>query len=235
MLAAYFSWAAAYAHAQETFQLITASVGNLDGASNVDFCLTFNRAPDFFTVDQYDRPADSFQFYVSTDTNKPNLYPARPYASLIRGDEIHVADDIRVRNDSPPDSDPDAHGWGSLRGSVPYKLNGQTLTFSIPSSVLNVSGPFGYTLMLTSYGASTCVYPAVSSVTRPTLQICCSKGAVVVQWPTNACMYSLETKWPSPAPSTWSTLTNGIHIEGSAFVYAISNAPGSQYFRLRKN
>src|SRR2546430_2461289 len=59
------------------------------------------------------------------------------------------------------------------------------------------------------------LYPAVSSVTRPTLQICCSKGAVMVQWPTNACMYSLETKWPSPTPSTWSTLTNGIHIEGS--------------------
>src|SRR5262249_25458505 len=59
-----------------------------------------------------------------------------------------------VRDDGPPDnSDPHSNGWGPIRGSVPYVLSGKTVTFQIPASVLNVQGPFGYTLELMVYGA----------------------------------------------------------------------------------
>jgi hypothetical protein len=61
-----------------------------------------------------------------------------------------------IRNDGPPDdSDPQSGGWGSVRGSVPYSLSGETLTLSVPADVLNVQGTFAYSLLLTSFGAAT--------------------------------------------------------------------------------
>ena len=113
-LRAYFFCVAANSHAQGPFLLTSGSVGNIDGGGNVDFSLTFNQVPDFFTVDQFGRQANSFQFYIATSPF-PGLYPPRPYASLIRGEEIHVAGDLRVRNDNPPDPDPNASGWGSIQ------------------------------------------------------------------------------------------------------------------------
>ena len=186
-LGAYLFCAAASSYGQGAFLLTSGSVGNIDGAGNVDFSLTFNQVPDFFTVDQFGRQANSFQFYIATSPFT-GLFPPRPYASLIRGEEIHVAGDLRVRNDSPPDPDPNASGWGSIRGIVPFTLNGQTLTFSVPSSVLNVSGPFAYTLQLTSYGGGTNagVYPGLSGgpipiiVPEPTSSWLAAIGAVTI-------------------------------------------------------
>jgi uncharacterized membrane protein len=154
-LAASFFCAAAYSDAQVTFGLTNGYVSNIDGGSNVAFSLTFNQVPDFFALDQSGRQASGFQFYISTSTNTPSS----PYASLIRGDEIHIAGVIPIRDDGQPDTtDPNSGGWGSIRGSVPDVLNGQTLTFSVPASVLNVSGPFGYELVLDSYGGMTSNY-----------------------------------------------------------------------------
>ena len=131
-------------------------VGGIYESGNVDFTLEFNRAPDFFSCDQYGRQGDAFQFYIATTTNIPVFYPPRPYASLIRGGEIHIGDGIIIRNDSPPDeSDPNSGGWGSVRGTVPYTLDADTLTFSVPADVLNVQGTFAYSLLLTSFGAAT--------------------------------------------------------------------------------
>src|SRR5262245_43790729 len=65
-------------------------------APSVQFSLTFNRAPDFFTTDQAGRQADSFQFFIGPDPS-----PLGPYLSIIRGEEIHVAGDIRIRNQAP--------------------------------------------------------------------------------------------------------------------------------------
>jgi hypothetical protein len=42
---------------------------------------------------------------------------------------------------------------GSLRGTVPYTLSGQTVTFSVPSDVLNVGNSFNFRLELYEYGA----------------------------------------------------------------------------------
>ena len=139
-----------------TFTLEAGSVSDIDNSGNVTFTLQFNRAPDFFTLDAYDRQADAFQFYIATTTNIPLFYPPRPYASLIRGGEIYYDNAIVIRNDGPPDdNDPHSGGWGSVRGNVPYSLSSQTLIFSVPADVLDVQGPFAYSLLLTSFGAAT--------------------------------------------------------------------------------
>src|ERR1035437_9322593 len=122
--------------AQGTFGLQAGYISDIDNSGNVTFTLQFNRAPEFFTCDQYGRQADAFQFYIATSTNIPVFYPPRPYASLIRGGEINFDNAIVIRNDGPPDdNDPHSGGWGSIRGSVPYTLNANILTFSAPADV----------------------------------------------------------------------------------------------------
>jgi hypothetical protein len=142
--------------AQGTFGLQAGYISDIDNSGNVTFTLQFNRAPEFFTCDQYGRQADAFQFYIATSTNIPVFYPPRPYASLIRGGEIQYGNGLIIRNDGPPDnSDPRSDGWGSVRGSVPYTLNTDTLMFCVPAEVLDVQGPFAYSLLLTSFGVAT--------------------------------------------------------------------------------
>jgi hypothetical protein len=144
------------ADAQNPLALEAGFVSDIDNSANVTFTLQFNRAPDFFTCDQYGRQADAFQFYIATSTNIPVFYPPRPYASLIRGGEINYGNGIVIRNDGPSDeTDPHSGGWGSVRGSVPYTLSADTLMFSVPADVLDVQGPFAYSLLLTSFGAAT--------------------------------------------------------------------------------
>ena len=169
-LGAFLLCAAANSPAHGAFQLRSGHVGDVDVAGNVPFSLTFNQVPDFFTVDRYGRQAHSFQFYIGRSTNVPR-FSTRPFASLIRGEEIRVANDIRIRNDSPgpsTDPDPNSGGWGSIRGSVPYTLDGQTMTFAVPATVLNVQGQFGYNFLLFEYGAYVSPqYPGLSGGAIP--------------------------------------------------------------------
>jgi len=140
---------------QGTLILQSGYVG-LDGMGNVDFRLVFNRAPDLFSSDQYGRQADAFQFFIATTTNVPIFYPPRPYASLIRGGEIHSSGGVVIRDDGPPaDWDTNSGGWGPIRGIRPFDLTGDILTFSIPTDMLNVQGDFAYSLLLTSFGEET--------------------------------------------------------------------------------
>ena len=142
--------------AQAAFALQGGYITDVDASGDINFTLQFSRTPDFFTCDQYGRQADAFQFYIATTTNVPAFYPPRPYASLIRGGEIQYGNGLVIRNDGPPDdSDPSSGGWGSVRGYVPFSLSGDILMFSVPADILNVQGPFAYSLLLTSFGAAT--------------------------------------------------------------------------------
>jgi hypothetical protein len=142
--------------AEGTLTISAGYVSDIDNSGLIDFALQFNRAPDFFTCDDYGRQADAFQFYIATSTNVPVSFPPRPYASLIRGGEISYDNHIVIRNDGPPDeAEPHSGGWGFVRGAVTYTLNTDTLTFSVPAEVLDVQGPFAYSLLLTSFGAAT--------------------------------------------------------------------------------
>jgi hypothetical protein len=148
--------------------------------SHVTFTLSFSRAPDFQTVDEFDRQADSFQYYILGDPSLP--YPAY-YDSIIRGDEIHVVPGVlRIRDPVPSDPDPAAHGWGPIRGEVPYRLQGNVLTFSVALSTISehsVDGRFSYELLLTQFGGST-QFIQNQSIVRPsgsTSKDQCKNGA----------------------------------------------------------
>jgi hypothetical protein len=118
---------------------------------SIFFRLIFNEAPDFTTVDQFNRQADSFE-YQTPD-------------AVIRGAELFVSGDmIRVRALSPPDTtDTNSGGWGPIIDSVPFTLSGTTMTFSIPFQFL-ASGPtFAYTVFAATFGAQT--GPIINGVT----------------------------------------------------------------------
>ncbi|HYX18849.1 MAG TPA: hypothetical protein VE944_31670 [Nostoc sp.] len=134
------------------------AVVNLD-AKEVLFTIDFNRVPDFFTVDQAGRQADSFQYYVEADGEFP-IFRGSPFfselESIIRGEEINVAGDIRIRDVfSVGPLEPNSGGWGKIRGSVPYSLDGTVLKFSAPLQFIGDSdGLFSYQLLLTEFGGS---------------------------------------------------------------------------------
>ncbi|MCC5660489.1 hypothetical protein LC608_26625 [Nostoc sp. XA010] len=134
------------------------AVVNLD-AKEVLFTIDFNRVPDFFTLDQAGRQADSFQYYVEADGEFP-IFRGSPFyselESIIRGEEINVAGDIRIRDVfSVGPLEPNSGGWGKIRGSVPYSLDGTVLKFSAPLQFIGDSdGLFSYQLLLTEFGGS---------------------------------------------------------------------------------
>jgi len=121
----------------------------------VTFTLAFNRQPDFQTVDEFGRQADSFQYYIVGDPTLP--YPDK-YDAIIRGAEIDLTSNLLpIRNAVPPDTDPAASGWGSLRAVVPFQLDRNVLTFSTSLADISdhsVDGHFSYELLLTQYGAT---------------------------------------------------------------------------------
>jgi len=130
---------------------------NLDSKS-VLFQIEFNRAPDFFTSDEYGRQADAFQYYIDADGELSLFSGGISYSNLetiIRG-EIHLGGDVRIRNLFPPDPDfSSSGGWGSIRGSVPYTLSGNVVSLLVPLQFIGDSdGKFSYALMWTEYGGA---------------------------------------------------------------------------------
>lgn len=124
-------------------------------SQEVTFSIRFNKAPDFYTVDSFGRQADAFQYYVDVDalSSKPNQNQVE---SIVRGGEIHVNGDIRIRDRYGYDgTDLNSGGWGPILGTVPYTLSDTLLSFTTPLSYLkDDDGVFTYQLLLTEYGAT---------------------------------------------------------------------------------
>lgn len=120
-------------------------------AHNVTFTIDFGHAPDFYTTDSFGRPADSFQINIAPLNGNPAAFPS----VVVRGDEIQYTNGIVVRNATPPSSDPHSGGWGSVRGTVPYILNGNEITFSDGFGQLEApKGQFSYDLYTLHYGTT---------------------------------------------------------------------------------
>jgi hypothetical protein len=151
------SFAAMEAHPAQAALLINSDsvVANLD-SREVFFTIEFNEVPDFFTLGSGGGQADSFQYYIETDGELPVFKNAFSELDIIiRGEEIHVGGDIRIRDALPFGSGgSNSGGWGLLRGSVPYTLNGTVLTFSAPLELIGDSdGLFSYRLEAYEFGA----------------------------------------------------------------------------------
>lgn len=146
------------------FSSVNAELIALEYGSTVDhlnqevtFFINFNKTPDFFTTDSVGRQAASFQFYIDADGLDPT--PGRDAAastveSIVRGEEIHVAGDLRIRDRYNYDgTDPNSGGWGPILGIVPYSRLGTIVSFTTPWSFLkDDDGVFTYQLLVLEYG-----------------------------------------------------------------------------------
>ena len=145
----------------EAALLVLSQSAEVNLASNsVLFQIEFNRTPDFFTTDEYGRQADSFQYYVDADGGFPIFKGGEFYysnlESIIRGSEIYLGGDVRIRNAFPPDPElSSSGGWGSIRSSVPYTLSGNVFSLLVPLELIgDTDGKFSYQLLWTEYGGA---------------------------------------------------------------------------------
>jgi hypothetical protein len=142
------------------------------------FTIEFNQAPDFFTVDEYNRQANGFQYYIYG--NESLGYPDY-YSSIIRGEEIHLTGDVlRIREATPPSNDLESGGWGYVIYEAPLALNGSTISFTVNTSLLTSfltkDGVFKYDLMATEFGGQTYwISGKLASLLRPTIKEHCEK------------------------------------------------------------
>ena len=118
------------------FAIVSESATYIPSTGEVSFHIVFSQRPDFFTTDEFNRPANSFQYFIVGDSSLP--FP-ETFDSVIRGDEIRFADGLAaIRNAMPPDDDKlRSGGWGTIRGEVPYSLHGPVLRFSVPLQLIS--------------------------------------------------------------------------------------------------
>jgi len=129
-----------------------------DFLATMHFILVFSHTPDFTTLDSNGRPQDSFQIFIAFNPATPN--PANPQSVdvLVRGDEIHIAHALRIRDARPPVADPNAGGWGAIRGTVPFQVRTQpngtaVLTFNASFALLGITGQFAWALKTDNFGS----------------------------------------------------------------------------------
>ena len=137
-------------------QIISQSVQVDRKSQEAHFVIHFNEPPlsDLLTIDSFGRPAGSFQYEIDPDwSGDPAQDPLAQLKTIIRGDEIREARDLRVRDASPSVPEPIAGGWGKIRGKVPFEITGNTFTFSTPLTLLDDhDGVFGYRVFSTQFG-----------------------------------------------------------------------------------
>lgn len=126
----------------------------INSSANIaEFMLTFNRTPDFYNLSGSGNPFDSFQYYMVDDVSEdfPGLINS---SSIIRGDEIHFANGIVIRDIfGDGDGSPFDGGFGPIRDIVGFELNGNVLKFSAGFDTLACpDGDFSYAIMLTEDG-----------------------------------------------------------------------------------
>lgn len=133
------------------------------GTDAYEFTIHFSGPPDFMTFDSFHRQADSFQYWIVDRTDRDPLFPWITPDVVVRGEEIHFGAGIPVRDRLGGDGAPGSGGWGPIRGIVPFVLTGNTLTFTVPRTVIgDTDGQFAYYLGVFVYGATTDVAMGLS-------------------------------------------------------------------------
>jgi hypothetical protein len=149
------TWAAASV-ARADFQVISDSVLVDPAAQVTHFSLTFNQLPNFVAVDEFDRPANAFQYWY--DAQPGGFEFSGEDVVVIRGPELRFGGELPIRaslNESGEEF-PGAEGWGAKVGEVPFELEGTTFTFSVPWDVLGENdGRFSYRLAAFEFGSQT--------------------------------------------------------------------------------
>ena len=126
--------------ARAGFSTLSQSVTVDHSAGDATFTLDFGHAPDFATLNSQGLQADTFEYQIAADPKGANPLGFSNLTTIVWGNDIHSSNAITVRNASPPDlSDPHSGGWGSVRGSVPFSVTGDKLTFTAPLQLLGAS------------------------------------------------------------------------------------------------
>jgi len=135
------------------------------------FDVRFDSPPDLFTLDEFGRVADSFQYEIDSNGPVSRDLPVGSVEAVIRGDEIHVAGTLRVRaagEGVEPDPDPDAGGWGRRRAELPFDIDGPDLSFEVPLAALgDDDGRFAYRLFTAEFGLTVDQVEAVAGGSEP--------------------------------------------------------------------
>lgn len=131
-----------------------------------NFSVRFDRPPDFFTLDNAGRPADSFEFFTDTESSDPiqstinGLNGSGPLGTqtIISGYDIAARHQLNIWWPKPVSEwipgDPDSQAV--LRTYSDYTLAGDTLSFSVPLSLLHEpDGGFYYGFQLFQDGGWT--------------------------------------------------------------------------------
>jgi hypothetical protein len=140
---------------------IVSESAEVDRAAGVArFTLRFDGRPDFWTVDPLGRVADAFQYEIDGDWRAPPGLPPDGLDAVVRGDEIRAAGALRIRRagfDAPPDPDPLSGGWGAVKATVPFDLDGTVLRFEAGLKAIGDDGDgyFAYRVFTTEYGLTT--------------------------------------------------------------------------------
>lgn len=117
------------------------------------FTVRFDRAPDFVTTDLYGRQKDSFQYFVDSQV-KGNLFAPNPDVTIVRAEEIHAADALRIRDSVGDDTGATSGGWGPIRATVPFTVSGDTVQFTASWDALGQAGThFRYGLESYEFGS----------------------------------------------------------------------------------
>jgi hypothetical protein len=134
-------------------EVVNATAHGGDDPGAIMFSIEFNRAPDFFTLDPLGNQQDAFQLLLDT---QPGGRGFMPWESIIRGSEIHVEGDVRVRDATLPPGprDSDGGGWGPVVDTLPYMLEGSKIQFIAPfESISTEDDLFTYDMLTANYGA----------------------------------------------------------------------------------
>jgi hypothetical protein len=142
--------------------------------------IKFYQPPDFFTLDEFGRQAFSFQVFAEAASAPRSLSEFNLAAAgqgdatsktIVRGEEIHVNDDLRVREIVPfYEEEGGGGGWGPILAELPYRLEGATLTFSAPLVSLKDAGDGRMWFFLEAYEYGSSVGSVLSGTCHPTTQ-----------------------------------------------------------------
>jgi hypothetical protein len=136
-----------------SFTIISDSVKIDDADRTTSFSLQFDFHPNFTATDHLGRQIDSFQYFIDPNTSGNPLSPTAG-DTIIRGEEIHAADALRIRNATGDHSGPSAGGWGAIRGTVPFTVSDDSVQFTVGWHVLGETGDhFKYAVQTYEFGS----------------------------------------------------------------------------------
>jgi hypothetical protein len=144
----------AHGATNDDFHLVDQSVLVDTTAGTATFRLDFGHEPRFFVPEGATEQPDGFQIEVDGDHNTfDHPIQFEEIDSVVRGAEIFGGDEIPVR-DPQGDGGATAGGWGPVRATLPFELQGSTLTFTTGLDTIgDQDGKFRYRIITTENGS----------------------------------------------------------------------------------